>query len=157
MKVKFLILETKAPDWVNSARAEYVAKLKPFANFEFKSLKSPNADRDSADVKRKLEAELILKELGDKDMLILFDEKGKLAKTSEDFSTALSRVLESGKSNIVLCIGGPYGFSEEVKKRANSQWSLSPLTMNHWIASLMALEQIYRGFTIIKGIPYHNR
>ena len=157
MKIKFLILETKAPDWVNTARSEYVAKLKPFVNFEFKPLKSPNADRDSAAVKRKLEAELILKELGEKDMLILFDEKGKLAKTSEDFSATLARVLESGKSTIVLCIGGPYGFSDDVRKRAQMQWSLSPLTMNHWIASLMALEQIYRGFTILKGIPYHNR
>lgn len=157
MKIKFLILETKAPDWVNSARAEYVAKISPFIKFEFKPLKSPNADRDSAAVKQKLEAELILKELGEKDMLILFDEKGKLAKASEDFSQTLARVLESGKSQVVLCIGGPYGFSDDVKKRAQMQWSLSPLTMNHWIASLMALEQIYRGFTILKGIPYHNR
>jgi 23S rRNA (pseudouridine1915-N3)-methyltransferase len=157
VKIKFLILETKAPEWVNSARAEYVAKLKPFVNFEFKPLKSPHVDRDSAAVKQKLEAELILKELSDKDMLILFDEKGKLAKTSEDFSVILARVLESGKANVIMCIGGPYGFSEEVRKRAQMQWSLSPLTMNHWIASLMALEQIYRGFTILKGIPYHNR
>lgn len=157
MKLKFLILETKAPDWVNSARAEYQAKINPFVPFEIRPLKSPNADRDSAAVKQKLEAELILRELGEKDLLVLFDEKGKLAKASEDFSMSLSRVLESGKSTIVFCIGGPYGFSDEVRKRAQMQWSLSPLTMNHWVASLMALEQLYRGLTIIKGIPYHNR
>ncbi len=157
MKIRFLILEGKAPDWVAIARKEYQAKINPFIPFEIRNLKSPNADRDSAAVKQKLEAELILKELGEKDLLILFDEKGKLPKTSEEFSAALSRVLESGKSTIVFCIGGPYGFADEIKKRAQMQWSLSPLTMNHWIAGLMALEQLYRGLTILKGIPYHNR
>lgn len=158
MKLRFLILEGgKPPEWVATARAEYASKINPFVPFEIKLLKSPNADRDSADVKRKLEAELILRELDEKDLLVLFDERGKLAKTSEDFSVSLSRVLESGKSNIFFCIGGPYGFADEVKKRAQSQWSLSPLTMNHWIAGLMALEQIYRGMTILRGIPYHNR
>jgi 23S rRNA (pseudouridine1915-N3)-methyltransferase len=158
MKLRFLILEGgKPPEWVATARADYAAKINPFVPFEIKLLKSPNADRDSADVKRKLEAELILRELDDKDLLVLFDERGKLSKTSEEFSVALSRVLESGKSNIFLCIGGPYGFADEVRRRAQSQWSLSPLTMNHWIAGLMALEQVYRGMTILRGIPYHNR
>jgi 23S rRNA (pseudouridine1915-N3)-methyltransferase len=158
MKLSFLILEGgKPPEWVATARAEYAAKITPFVPFEIKLLKSPNADRDSADVKRKLEAELILRELDDKDLLVLFDERGKLSKTSEDFSIALSRVLESGKANIFFCIGGPYGFADEVRKRAQNQWSLSPLTMNHWIAGLMALEQIFRGMTILRGIPYHNR
>ncbi len=83
-----------------------------------------------------------MRELSDKDLLVLFDEKGQLAKTSEDFATALSRVLESGKAHVVFCIGGPYGFDEQVSKRAQLRWSLSGLTMNHWIASLTALEQI---------------
>ena len=157
MKIRFLILEGKAPEWVATARKEYQAKISPFVAFEIRTLKSPSADRDSAAVKQKLEAELILKELGEKDLLVLFDEKGKLAKTSEEFSTSLSRVLESGKSTIVFCIGGPYGFADDIKKRSQMQWSLSPLTMNHWVAGLMALEQIYRGLTILKGIPYHNR
>ena len=158
MKFRFLILEGgKPPEWVATARSEYAAKISPFVPFEVRLLKSPNADRDSADVKRKLEAKLILDQLDEKDFLVLFDENGKLAKRSEDFSVSLSRGLESGKANAVFCIGGPYGFAEEVKRRAQAQWSLSPLTMNHWIAGLMALEQLYRGLTIIRGIPYHNR
>ena len=157
MKLKFLILEGKSPAWVTDARREYQAKISPFVPFEIKLLKSPNADRDSAAVKPRLEADLILRELDDKDMLVLFDERGKLSKTSEDFAANLSRVLESGKSTVVFCIGGPYGFADEVRKRSQMQWSLSPLTMNHWIAGLMALEQLYRGLTILRGIPYHNR
>jgi len=156
MKLTFLILEGKPPAWVESARRDYERKISPFIKFETKSLKSPSAERDSRDVKLKKEAELIFNQLDEKDMLVLFDEHGKLAKDSVDFAKTLSRVLESGKSRVVFCIGGPYGFAEAIHHRAASHWSLSPLTMNHWFAQLVALEQIYRGLTIIKGIPYHN-
>ncbi len=157
MRFKFLILEGKPPAWVAEARAEYLAKISPFVPIELRSLKSPSADRDSSDVKRRREGELILEELEERDFLVLFDERGKLGKNSEEFSTALSRVLESGKQRAVFCIGGAYGFSDEVYARADAKWSLSPLTLNHWLAAVAALEQIYRGLTIIKGIPYHNR
>lgn len=157
MKLKFLILEGKPPGWVAEARSEYLSKISPFVPIELKSLKSPTADRDSAEVKRKREGEMILDEIEERDFLVLFDERGKMSKNSEEFSTSLSRVLESGKQRAVLCIGGAYGFSDEVYKRADAKWSLSPLTMNHWLAAIASLEQIYRGLTILKGIPYHNR
>ncbi len=157
MKLKFLILEGKPPTWVAEARAEYLSKIQPFVAIEIKSMKSPSVDRDSSEVKRKHEGEMILDEITDRDFLVLFDERGKASKNSEEFSSHLGRVLESGKQRVVLCIGGAYGFSEAVYQRADAKWSLSPLTMNHWLAAIMALEQIYRGLTILKGIPYHNR
>lgn len=157
MKVRFLIFETKAPAWVEAARQEYAAKLKPFVPFEIHTLKSPSADRENAEVKKKREAELLLKQIGDKDLLILFDEGGKTFSSSEDFAKHLGRHLESGKAQIIFCIGGPYGFHESVQARSAARWSLSALTMNHWVAQITALEQIYRGLTILKGIPYHNR
>jgi 23S rRNA (pseudouridine1915-N3)-methyltransferase len=157
MKLTLLILEGKPPAWVASAREEYRAKIAGFQSFEIKSLKSPSAERDAAAVKTRKEAGLILGEIGEKDLLVLFDEGGKLAKTSEDFAAQLGRVLESGKGRAVFVIGGPYGFDERVRARADLRWSLSPLTLNHWVAAIAALEQLYRGFTILKGIPYHNR
>jgi 23S rRNA (pseudouridine1915-N3)-methyltransferase len=157
MKLKFLIFETKSPAWVNEARAEYAAKISAFQNFEVRALKSPSADRDDHEVKRRKEGELLLKQLDGRDLLILFDEAGKIFASSEDFAKQLGRHLESGKAQIVFVIGGPYGFSQDVRDRSQARWSLSPLTLNHWIAQLAALEQVYRGFTILKGIPYHNR
>lgn len=157
MKLRFLIFETKSPSWVVEAREEYTAKLKPFFPFSIQILKSPSADRDGASVKLKKEAEILLKNISDKDYLVLFDEAGKAFPSSEEFSKQLTRCLESGKAEVVFCIGGPYGFDECIKSRAQAKWSLSPLTMNHWVAQIMALEQIYRGLTILRGIPYHNR
>jgi 23S rRNA (pseudouridine1915-N3)-methyltransferase len=157
VKLKFVIFETKAAPWVEAARQEYVAKINPFFPLELVSLKSPHAERENAEVKKRKEAELLLKTLNEKDFLVLFDEAGKTFVSSEDFAKTLSRVLESNKAQIVLCIGGPYGFSESVVKRSSARWSLSGLTMNHWLAQVVALEQLYRGLTILKGIPYHNR
>jgi len=157
MKIKFVIFETKAAAWVETARAEYLAKLKPFIPIDIHTLKSPNVDRDNSSVKMKKEAELLFDLLDDKDMLILFDEGGKSIPTSEEFAKQLSRCLESGKATLVFCIGGPYGFDESVKSRSSFRWSLSGLTLNHWVAQIVALEQLYRGLTILKGIPYHNR
>jgi len=157
MKLKFLILETKSPGWVQEARAEYSAKLGGFLPFEIQLLKSPSADRESAEVKKRKEAEILLKQIEPRDAVVLFDEAGKSCRNSEEFATQLGRLLDSGKTRLVFCIGGPYGFDESVKTRADAKWSLSGLTMNHWVAQIAALEQIYRGLTIKKGIPYHNR
>lgn len=157
MKIKFVIFETKAAGWVETARLEYLGKIKPFLPIELQTLKSPSADRDNASVKKKKEAELLLKIVGEKDILVLFDEGGKAFPRSEDLATSLQRHLESGKQQLIFCIGGPYGFDESVHKRSAAKWSLSGLTMNHWVAQIVALEQIYRGLTILKRIPYHNR
>ncbi len=57
---------------------------------------------------------------------------------------------------MIFIIGGAYGVNEEVKKRADLKVSLSAMTMNHIMAQAVSLEQIYRAFTIIKNLPYHN-
>jgi 23S rRNA (pseudouridine1915-N3)-methyltransferase len=144
MKIKFVIFETKAADWVETARLEYLNKIKPFMPIELHTLKSPSADRDNASVKKKKEADMLLKLVAEKDLLILFDEGGKSFVASEDLAKNLQRLLQSGKQQMIFCIGGPYGFDESVHRRSAAKWSLSGLTMNHWIAQIVALEQIYR-------------
>jgi len=157
MKCRLIVFESKLPDWVETARDEYIHKLNPFVPFDCVRIKSPGQSRDDRDSKRRQERELLFKQLDDRDGLILFDEKGKTFATSELFAKEWAHVLAMGKSRVVLAIGGAYGFDPEVKARAQQTWSLSGLTMNHWLAQLVALEQIYRAFTLIKGIPYHNR
>jgi 23S rRNA (pseudouridine1915-N3)-methyltransferase len=157
MKSKLYLFEHKVPGWVETARDEYVVKLRGFAPFEICPLKTPSQERESADVKRRKEADVLLQQMDLKDLVVLFDEGGKTFTSSENFADQLRRLLESGKQQLVFCIGGPYGFDPRVKARSQAQWSLSGLTFNHWLAQLVALEQIYRGWTILKGLPYHNR
>ena len=90
------------------------------------------------------------------DVLILLDEKGKTF-TSEGFSEFLQKKMNSGLKNLIFVIGGPYGFSEAVYERANGKVSLSSMTFSHQMVRLFFIEQLYRGFTILRNEPYHHR
>jgi 23S rRNA (pseudouridine1915-N3)-methyltransferase len=158
VKLRLLIFETKSPAWLTEARGEYERKLRAFQSFEIVLLKSPGLSRDDASVKRRREADLLFKHVDPaRDALVLFDETGRSFRDSETFATEFGRTLETGRATTTFVIGGAYGFDDVVRTRATAAWSLSPLTMNHWLAQLAALEQLYRAFTIRRGIPYHNR
>lgn len=102
------------------------------------------------------EGELILKTLNTTDVLILLDENGKQL-DSVGFSEYLQKHMNSGIKQLVFVIGGPYGFSEDVYKQAQIKLSLSKMTFSHQMVRLFMVEQLYRGFTILRNEPYHHR
>jgi 23S rRNA (pseudouridine1915-N3)-methyltransferase len=83
------------------------------------------------------------------------DDKGKHF-TSIEFSEYLQKKMNTGLKQLVFVIGGPYGFSEQVYKKANGKISLSKMTFSHQMIRLFFIEQLYRGFTILKNEPYHH-
>ena len=156
MKIDFYYYHSSNAEWAEKAKEVYLKKISPFCKFSLKQIKSKSNKRDNKDQKLLSEQKQLFDLIDPSDFLILFDEKGKAFQNSIDLSKAIVKAIESGKSRLVFVIGGPYGFSEEVKNRAQLRVSLSGLTMNHHVALIMSLEQIYRSFTIWKGIPYHN-
>lgn len=156
MKFILLHLSTAKEDWCEEAIRVYSQKISHFVDFEVIALKPKKASRGDESVKLKEEAETILSFLKEGDELVLFDERGK-SLTSEKFAEAIRQLHESGKKRVIFLIGGAYGVDEAVKKRAKVQISLAPFVMNHLVAQVVSLEQIYRAFTILKGLPYHNR
>ena len=102
------------------------------------------------------EGELILNKLNTSDALLLLDENGKQM-DSVGFSGYLQKHMNSGIKQLVFVIGGPYGFSDDVYKKANGKLSLSKMTFSHQMIRLFFIEQLYRGFTILKNEPYHHR
>lgn len=150
-----MYLESQKEDWALEAQALYSEKIKRFSDFEILKIKSPSIARDNKDYKVEEESKLILSKIKPDDYLALFDEGGKLFDSIE-FAQNFKRMQESNPKRIIFLIGGAFGVSEEIKKRANQKLSLSKMVMNHHVALSVALEQIYRSFTIIKGIPYHN-
>jgi 23S rRNA (pseudouridine1915-N3)-methyltransferase len=101
------------------------------------------------------EGRLLLKNIKPGDHLVLFDEKGSTY-TSKQMSFQIEQHIQKGTRTLVLALGGPYGFSEQVRDRAQETWSLSSLTFPHQLVRLLCMEQIYRCFTIIKGEAYHH-
>jgi 23S rRNA (pseudouridine1915-N3)-methyltransferase len=106
------------------------------------------------DLKKK-EGETVLSFLQKEDYLILLDERGKMI-NSETLAEFIQQRANDSIKKIVFLIGGAYGVSDEVIKRANYIWSLSPLVFPHQLVRLVLTEQVYRACTIIKNEKYHH-
>ena len=155
MKLALLTIGGNKEPWLNELTDEYQRKISYFLPFEVIRLKPIKLERAANEAKQKAEAEALLKALGKDDLLIVCDERGKQL-DSVQFSQRLVKSFEKGKPRVVVMIGGAYGVTEEIRKRADLIWSFSPMVMNHHIAQAVALEQLYRALTIWKNMPYHN-
>ncbi len=86
--------------------------------------------------------------------LVLLDSRGKQL-SSETLAAWLGKQQDSGTQRIVVAIGPADGWSELARQQANLLLSLGPMTLAHELAAVVLAEQIYRAFTILKGLPYH--
>lgn len=135
----------------------YKKRLGFYINFNLEIIPDLKKAKNLSEKQQKeKEGELILNKISTSDTLILLDENGKQF-NSVEFSDYLQKQMNSGLKNIVFVIGGPYGFSETIYKRAQGKISLSKMTFSHQMVRLFFIEQLYRGFTILKNEPYHHR
>ncbi len=132
---------------------QYLDKLKYFAQFQVKALKDVKINNEAG--RKRKEGEMMLQHLSPGDFVIALDEKGKKLD-----STSFARLLEEKVSyhpgRIVFLIGGHAGLAPEVTAKVNLTLSFSPMTFPHDLFRVLFLEQLYRAFTIIKGIKYHR-
>jgi 23S rRNA (pseudouridine1915-N3)-methyltransferase len=156
MKITLLVIGKTDAAYLNAGINEYLKRINHYINFEIEVIPDIKKSKNlTVDQQKNMEGELILaRNLPGKE-LHLFDENGKMF-TSREFAGFLEKKMASGIKELVLVIGGPYGFSAKVHENANSKISLSPLTFSHQMVRLMCVEQIYRAFTILKGEPYHH-
>jgi 23S rRNA (pseudouridine1915-N3)-methyltransferase len=135
----------------------YVKRLKHYVNFTFDIIPDIKNVKSVSEAQQKIgEGNEILKKVQTSDFLCILDEKGT-SFSSEKFAVFLQKKMNSGLKNIVFVVGGPYGFSEAVYARANSRISLSSMTFSHQMVRLFFIEQVYRGYTILKNEPYHHK
>ena len=154
MKLAFLFVGGGKEEWLSSLTDEYMTKLKPFCQVEVVRLKPSKQARASADQKLADETEALMRAIKKDDVVILCDERGQ-ALSSRKFSEKMIRCFERGR-RLVIVVGGAFGFSKEIRERADWTWSLSTLVFNHHIAQAVVFEQTYRAFAIWKNLPYHN-
>lgn len=157
MKIKIVVIGKSNAKYLNVGIEDYLKRLKRYIKVEFVFLSDvKNAGKISEQEQKVAEGEKILAQLGGSDDLILMDENGDQF-GSEKFAKFLQKQMNSGIKNLILAIGGPYGFSEEVYTKAKGKISLSKMTFNHEMVRLFLIEQIYRGMTILRGEPYHHK
>lgn len=149
----------KVKDFYKSGVDEYVKRLSAYSKVEIIEVKDESISdkpNDSEITKAKdNEGKRVISLLKNNEYLVSLD-LGKKEYTSEEFASFLSKKLVSNGSNISFVIGGSYGLSDELKKRANTSITLSKLTFPHQLARLVLLEQIYRAFKIINNETYHK-
>ena len=105
--------------------------------------------------KSKKKGQRILGKINDNEYVFVLTINGKQL-SSEEFSKEIEQLGISGKSNLTFVIGGSLGLSDSVLQRSNQQISFGRLTYPHQLMRLVLVEQIYRGFRIMKGEPYHK-
>lgn len=126
-----------------SLASEYLKRLKGFTSLDAIELKESQADT-------------YLSKLAPGSLLILLDEKGKEF-TSKQLSQQIQAWLnDPGTKQLVFVVGGPYGFSDATKKLPHTKICLSKMTLQGDLAWVLLTEQIYRAFTILKGMDYHH-
>lgn len=156
MKIKLLAIGKTDDKNLQKLIATYQNRLKHYIKFEIAIIPDiKNVKNLSKNQQKEKEGELILKQLQPTDQLVLLDEKGKEFRSVE-FAKFLQKKMNSGIKQLILVIGGPYGFSEAVYKKSNGKISLSKMTFSHQMIRLFVVEQLYRGFTILKNEPYHH-
>lgn len=156
MKTELILVGKTTEARIASLVDEYVARIghyMPFSVTTLPALKSRTSL--TFELQKQAEGEAILAHVSTGDVLVLFDEHGKEL-TSLQLADWLEKKHQQVQKRLILVIGGPYGFSQQVYDRANELLSLSRLTMSHQMVRLFAAEQIYRACTIIRGEQYHH-
>lgn len=157
MTIKLLAIGKTDYKDLQSLIDDYQKRLGFYVKFEFEIIPDLRKAKNlSEDQQKQKEGEFILGKLNATDVMILLDENGKQL-DSIGFSRYLQKHMNSGIKRLVFVIGGPYGFSPEVYQKANGTLSFSKMTFSHQMIRLFVIEQLYRGFTILKNEPYHHR
>ncbi len=156
MNIELVVVGKTDSAEVESLVAMYAKRINRYCKFSVTTIADVRNTRNMAASRQKqLEGEMILKNIVEGDFLVLMDERGAQY-TSMEYAQWLQKRMLSGVKRLVLVIGGPYGFSEEVYARANGKISLSKMTFSHQIVRAIFAEQLYRAFTILHNEPYHH-
>ncbi len=156
MKIRLVSIGKGEDEFVRIGVDRFLKRVRHYHPVEEVRLKEVKAGKE-AEIPRviRLEGERILKVLDPRDRICLLDVAGEET-SSEGFAEFLEDELRRPGRSLSFVIGGAEGLSPAVQSRADRRLSLSQMTLPHELARLILLEQIYRGFTILKGKRYHR-
>ena len=156
MKITLAVIGKTEAGFVRQGIEEYAKRLQHYVQFNIQYISDVKGTRNMSEAQQKIaEGRALLATLESSDHVTLLDEHGT-ERTSVDFAQWLQRRMASGSKRLVLVVGGPYGFSQEVYERANEKVALSKMTFPHDLVRLIFVEHLYRAFTILRHEPYHH-
>jgi 23S rRNA (pseudouridine1915-N3)-methyltransferase len=157
MKVSIVCVGKLKEKYFKDGIDEYKKRLGRYCSFEIIEIPDEvapeNLSKALEEKVKKTESDRILKQVKAGSFVIVMDVKGKRL-TSEEFAHKLGDLGVKGVSDVTFVIGGSLGLHSDIFHRADFRFSMSDLTFPHQLARLILVEQVYRGFKILKGEPY---
>ena len=155
MQIHLLAVGTKMPAWVDAGYGEYAKRLPPQCALRLVEVAArPRTKRADTQKITQMEGERLLAAVPDGARVIALERTGRPWSTQ-----VLARQLEGWMregGDTALLVGGPEGLAQECIDAARQRWSLSALTFPHALVRVIVAEQIYRAWSIIRGLPYHR-
>ncbi|MBT8205483.1 MAG: 23S rRNA (pseudouridine(1915)-N(3))-methyltransferase RlmH [Eudoraea sp.] len=157
MKIKLLVVGKTHDRDLAGLIDEYIKRVNRYLQFEFEVVPDIKKAKHLPEPQLKQKEGLaILERIRESDTVFLLDEGGKQY-SSVEFSKFLQAQLNRGGKQLIFVIGGAYGFDTAVVRRAQGKISLSKMTFSHQMVRLFFVEQLYRGFSILRNEPYHHQ
>ena len=156
MKLQFWSIGKPHESYVKEGVEMFTKRISNYFPVQWQIIPMPkNAGAMSeADLKIK-EGEMILDLLKKEDYLVVLEERGKQL-NSEGLAAFIQQRANESEKSLVFLIGGAFGLSEAVLKRADYKWSLSQLVFPHQLVRLILTEQVYRACSILRNEKYHH-
>ena len=152
MRIRFIWPGKTKDERLRALLAEYLKRLQRFVRCEVIETRAfSGAERASIEK----ESAALLAAIGEAGLMVLLDVNGR-EWDSHELAAQVQRWENDAVKEIAVVIGGPDGVSAEVERRAQKKWRLSRLTLTHEMARVLAVEQIYRAYTINRGSPYQK-
>jgi 23S rRNA (pseudouridine1915-N3)-methyltransferase len=159
MKITVVCVGKIKEKYLKMAIEEYSKRLSRYCKLEIIELsdeKTPDNASPAEELQiKKKEGERILKNIKDNAYVIALAIEGKML-TSEELADKMQQLCVKGESHLVFVIGGSLGLDSEVLDRADFKLSFSKMTFPHQVMRMILLEQVYRGYRIMSGEPYHK-
>lgn len=139
--------------WWAQACAEYEKRLGRFRRLKITEVRDASQARESE--RRTLEGARLLEAVSPRDHVVVLDERGK-DMTSVELAAFLDRTDANCAGSVCFLVGGPFGHTEELRRRADTLLRLSALTLPHELARVVLMEQLYRAECLRAHVPYHH-
>ena len=158
MKITIACVGKLKEKYLTAGVDEYAERLQPFCKLEITSISEEKMPQDPSDAEKEQvlakETERLLKLIPEHSYVFLLDLQGQEL-TSPGLAAKMDGLALRGESHLTFVIGGAFGYTDELRRRADFRWSFSKLTFTHQMIRLLLVEQIYRAFKISHGEKYH--
>jgi 23S rRNA (pseudouridine1915-N3)-methyltransferase len=157
VKLRLICIGKLSASFLKTGVHEYLNRVRRYLQVDMIEIKEKSGSAEKKALVQAIETEgnSILRRISTDAYAVVLDERGK-GIGSRRLAGFLERHMLEGTGELAFILGGPYGLSDKVRKRADLLLSLSDMTLPHQLARLVLLEQVYRALTIIRNEPYHN-